>query len=106
MDELPHQLIEDINTTDIEPGKGERVDYEYIRHGVANIFMANEPLRGRRIVETDFTFIKICFSNNNVFFLRFLLLHFFQHIYLQRNNRQFAKLSRHKDITFFRKMQK
>ena len=29
MDELPHQLIEDINTTDIVPGKEERVDYEY-----------------------------------------------------------------------------
>jgi len=51
MDESPHQLIEDIITTDAEPGKGERVDYEYIRHGVANIFMANEPLKGRRLVE-------------------------------------------------------
>jgi len=51
MDESPHQLIEDVHTTDIEPGKEERADYEYIRHGVVNIFMANEPLRGRRIVE-------------------------------------------------------
>jgi hypothetical protein len=24
---------------------------EYIRHGVANIFMANEPLKGRRLIE-------------------------------------------------------
>jgi uncharacterized protein YxeA len=51
MDESPHQLIEDVNTTVMEPGKEARVDYEYIRHGVANIFMANEPLKGRRYVE-------------------------------------------------------
>jgi transposase len=51
MDESPHQLIEDVNSTVMEPGKDARVDYEYIRHGVANIFMANEPLKGRRMVE-------------------------------------------------------
>lgn len=51
MDESPQQLIEDVNHTDIEPEKEERVDYEYIRHGVANTFMANEPLKGRRLVE-------------------------------------------------------
>ena len=51
MDESPHQLIEDVNSTDSEPGKLDRVDYEYIRHGVVNIFMANEPLAGRRMVE-------------------------------------------------------
>jgi hypothetical protein len=51
MDESPQQLIEDVAATDIEPGKAARVDYEYVRHGVANIFMANEPLKGRRMVE-------------------------------------------------------
>jgi len=51
MDESPQQLIEDVKTTVMEPGKEARVDYEYIRHGVANIFMANEPLKGRRMVE-------------------------------------------------------
>jgi len=51
MDESPQQLIEEVNSTVIEPGKEARVDYEYIRHGVANIFMANEPLKGRRMVE-------------------------------------------------------
>jgi transposase len=51
MDESPQQLIEDVETTVIEPGKDARVDYEYIRHGVVNIFMANEPLKGRRMVE-------------------------------------------------------
>jgi len=51
MDESPQQLIEEVNSTVMEPGKEARVDYEYIRHGVANIFMANEPLNGRRLVE-------------------------------------------------------
>jgi hypothetical protein len=51
MDESPEQLIEDVCTTVIEPGKAARVDYEYIRHGVVNIFMANEPLNGRRMVQ-------------------------------------------------------
>ena len=51
MDESPKQLIEECNSTVIEPGKEARVDYEYIRHGVVNIFMANEPLKGMRMVE-------------------------------------------------------
>ena len=55
MDESPEQLIETVQEEKIEPGKDKRVDYEYIRHGVANIFMANEPLKGQRLVEvTDF----------------------------------------------------
>ena len=51
MDESSQQLIEDVAITVMEPGKAARIDYEYIRHGVVNIFMANEPLKGRRIVE-------------------------------------------------------
>ena len=35
----------------MKPGQDARVDYEYIRHGVINIFMANEPLKGKRFVE-------------------------------------------------------
>jgi hypothetical protein len=31
-----------------EPGQSERVDYEYERNGVANVFMVSEPLAGRR----------------------------------------------------------
>ncbi len=33
-----------------KPGHVERVDYEYERHGVANLFMMCEPLVGRRHV--------------------------------------------------------
>jgi hypothetical protein len=32
------------------PGQPERRDYEYARHGVCNLFMAVEPLRGQRTV--------------------------------------------------------
>lgn len=32
-----------------------RIDFEYVRHGVVNIFMANEPLKGKRFAEvTEF----------------------------------------------------
>jgi transposase len=51
MDESPKQMVETIREEKIEPGKDKRVDYEYVRHGVANVFMANEPLSGKRTVE-------------------------------------------------------
>jgi len=56
MDESPKQLIEEGQPSQaMKPGYETRVDYEYIRHGVVNIFMANEPLKGRRFVEiTEF----------------------------------------------------
>lgn len=52
MDESPKQLISEARKG-VPMGKGReaRVDYEYIRHGMVNIFMANEPLKGKRIVE-------------------------------------------------------
>ncbi|MEO7802878.1 MAG: IS630 family transposase [Ginsengibacter sp.] len=56
MDESPKQLIEEGKTAiAMKPGQEARIDYEYIRHGVINIFMANEPLKGKRFVEvTEF----------------------------------------------------
>ena len=52
MDESPKQLIDDAREPLLmEPGVERREDYEYIRHGVVNIFMANEPLAGKRMVE-------------------------------------------------------
>jgi hypothetical protein len=52
MDESPKQLIEEGQLSQaMKPGHEARVDYEYIRHGVVNIFMANEPLKGKRFVE-------------------------------------------------------
>ena len=56
MDESPKQLIDELRPSiPIKPGQDARVDYEYIRKGVVNIFMANEPLKGKRFVEvTEF----------------------------------------------------
>ena len=55
MDESPEQLTETVCEEPMNVGKDKRIDYEYIRHGVVNIFMANEPLKGKRPVEvTEF----------------------------------------------------
>jgi len=51
MDESPKQLIEGLASTAMKPGQDARRDYEYIRHGMVNIFMANEPLKGKRFIE-------------------------------------------------------
>jgi hypothetical protein len=49
MDELPKQLIGEVRPPlPAEPGTPERADYEYVRNGVANIFVVSEPLRGTR----------------------------------------------------------
>lgn len=52
LDEKPKQLIEDSRTPiPVKPGKIEKRDYEYIRRGKANIFMAVEPKGGKRVTE-------------------------------------------------------
>lgn len=49
MDELNRQLIGETRTpVPAAPGQPARNDYEYIRNGVANVFMFFEPLAGRR----------------------------------------------------------
>ena len=52
MDETPRQLIKETRTP-IPGAKGrpERHDYEYERCGVFNVFMANEPLAGKRVTK-------------------------------------------------------
>lgn len=56
MDESPKQLIEEgRKSLSMKPGFEKREDYEYVRHGVVNIFMANEPLAGKRAVEVTAT---------------------------------------------------
>jgi len=51
MDETSKQLIaETRQPMDAEPGQPRRVDYEYERKGVADLFMFFEPLRGWRRV--------------------------------------------------------
>jgi len=51
MDESPRQLIRETRPAQM-PSRGvaERIDYEYERCGVCNVFMAVEPLAGKRLV--------------------------------------------------------
>ncbi len=52
MDETPKQLIKETRQRiPIRQGREMRTDYEYERCGVCNIFIANEPLKGKRIVK-------------------------------------------------------
>lgn len=52
MDESPKQLISEVRMPiAMAPGKVKKVDFEYGRKGVCNIFMASEPLKGARYVE-------------------------------------------------------
>jgi len=52
MDESPKQLIKQTRIPIVrKPGSDAKEDYEYARCGVAQIFMANEPLKGKRYVK-------------------------------------------------------
>lgn len=56
MDESPKQLIgETKKPIKASPGREEKYDYEYVRKGVCNIFMANEPLKGKRYAKVTET---------------------------------------------------
>ena len=73
LDERPCQLIE--QTTDpipMEPGKPKREDYHYKRNGVANLFIAFEPLTGKRIVEVRTRRTKVDYAH----FLKLLAQHY------------------------------
>jgi hypothetical protein len=51
LDEGTKQLVgEVVQPLPAEPGQPERFDYEYVRHGTANLFMISEPLLGWRHV--------------------------------------------------------
>jgi hypothetical protein len=52
MDETNKQLLADIHEPlPMQPGQPKRCDYEYVREGVANLFMLIEPLVGKRQVK-------------------------------------------------------
>ena len=52
MDESPKQLIKETRMPiRMKKGMEKRIDYEYVRCGVCNIFMVNEPLKGKRTVK-------------------------------------------------------
>ena len=64
MDESPKQLIKETRLPEERrPGCDAREDFEYERHGVANIFMVNEPLSGKRFVSVTATKTKKDWAN-------------------------------------------
>jgi hypothetical protein len=70
LDEKPKQLIEDSRKSiPMKPETPERYDYEYIRHGKANIFVAVEPKAGRRTARVTWQRTKPEFAK----FVKFLL---------------------------------
>lgn len=66
VDEKPKQLIEDSRPAiPMKLGKAEKYDYEYVRNGKANIFMAVEPRHGKR-------FTKVTWQRTNIDFAQFM----------------------------------
>jgi transposase len=54
MDEISKQLLKDTRERlAIQEGQPERVDYEYKREGVCNVFLACEPLGGKRMLQVS-----------------------------------------------------
>lgn len=52
MDETNKQLLSEVREPiPAQPGQAQRVDYEYQREGVADLFMFFEPLVGKRFVQ-------------------------------------------------------
>ena len=66
VDEKPKQLIEDSRPPILmQSGKPEKYDYEYIRNGKANIFMAVQPKHCKRIT-------KVTWRRTNIDFAQFM----------------------------------
>lgn len=52
LDELPFQMLgEKVAPLEMKPGASRKFDYEYERSGVASVFVAFEPLTGKRLVK-------------------------------------------------------
>jgi hypothetical protein len=52
MDETSKQLVDHMHPPlPVQPGTPERIDHQYVRNGVANLFMVFEPLTGHRQVK-------------------------------------------------------
>lgn len=64
MDESPKQLIRETRTAiPMKPGQPLREDYEYERCGVINVFLASEPLMGKRFIEITERKTKLDWAN-------------------------------------------
>lgn len=54
VDELPFQLLgEKVEPLPMKEGKEKKFDYEYERKGTASVFLAFEPLTGKRLVRVS-----------------------------------------------------
>jgi len=64
LDETNRQLIGDVvSPIPMQAGQPQRYDYEYVRNGVADIFMMFEPLAARRYTAVTDTRTKIDFAH-------------------------------------------
>jgi hypothetical protein len=71
MDEASKQLIAEVRQPlPVQPGRTAKYDSEYERRGTANVFMAVEPLAGKRTVRVTDRRTKIDWAQ----FIRYLLL--------------------------------
>lgn len=60
IDEMSKQLLADTRPAlPVKPGHPAREDYEYERHGVCNIFLACEPLAGKRYTQVTMQRTKV-----------------------------------------------
>lgn len=52
LDELPFQMLgEKVKPLEMKSGAVEKFDYEYERKGIASVFVAFEPLTGKRLIK-------------------------------------------------------
>ena len=64
LDEASKQLLGEVrDPLPVQPGQPTREDYEYERHGTANLFMISEPLQGRRYVKVTDQRTRIDFAH-------------------------------------------
>jgi len=64
LDETNRQLIgETRKPLPVKAGEPQKVDYEYVRNGVADIFMMFEPLAARRYTKVTNTRTRVDFAN-------------------------------------------
>lgn len=70
MDEKSKQLIEDSRKSiPMKPGSPEKYDYEYIRKGKVNIFVAVDPKAGKRVIKVTDRRTKMDFA----YFIKYLV---------------------------------
>lgn len=76
VDELNYQLLSHVHTPrPPAPGQVAKVDYEYRREGTCNLFVALEPLAGRRVIQVTERRTAVDFAH----FLRHLLVDCYPH---------------------------